>query len=124
MYNKKQTKRIAKTEKFTVDVVYSEKIPAEICEKMVDFMASGVFENININLLAFRQAMGQPEAKGVMTIGNVLSFDKETMKATVEVFERNIEKVKELKDKVIFVSVTYNRDGNFKINRLILESKQ
>ena len=76
-----------------------------------------------MNVFAFRSVINNdPTVKGNVIVGNIIKYDTEKEVLVVEIYERFVEVIDTIKDRVAFVFTSFDSDSKInKINRVIIE---
>ena len=124
MRNQKQNKKQQfNNVRIEVPVKFNDRLPEAVKEELTGVLANPIIEQLTLNVFAFRSVINNdPTVKGNVIVGNIIKYDIEKEVLVVEIYERFVEVIDTIKDRVAFVFTSFDSDSKInKINRVIIE---
>ena len=124
MRNQKQNKKQQfNNVRIEVPVKFNDRLPEAVKEELTAVLANPIIEQLTLNVFAFRSVINNdPTVKGNVIVGNIIKYDTEKEVLVVEIYERFVEVIDTIKDRVAFVFTSFDSDSKInKINRVIIE---
>ena len=124
MRNQKQNKKQQfNNVRIEVPVKFNDRLPEAVKEELTGVLANPIIEQLTLNVFAFRSVINNdPTVKGNVIVGNIIKYDTEKEVLVVEIYERFVEVIDTIKDRVAFVFTSFDSDSKInKINRVIIE---
>ena len=124
MRNQKQNKKQQfNNVRIEVPVKFNDRLPEAVKEELTGVLANPIIEQLTLNVFAFRSVINNdPTVKGNVIVGNIIKYDAEKEVLVVEIYERFVEVIDTIKDRVAFVFTSFDSDNKInKINRVIIE---
>ena len=124
MRNQKQNKKQQfNNVRIEVPVKFNDRLPEAVKEELTGVLSNPIIEQLTLNVFAFRSVINNdPEVKGNIIVGNIIKYDTEKEVLVVEIYERFVEVIDTIKDRVAFVFTSFDSDSKInKINRVIIE---
>lgn len=123
MRNQKQNKKQFNNVRIEVAVKFNARLPEAVKEELTGVLSNPIIEQLTLNVFAFRSVINNdPTVKGNVIVGNIIKYDTEKEVLVVEIYERFVEVIDTIKDRVAYVFTSFDSDNNVnKINRVIIE---
>ena len=124
MRNQKQNKKQQfNNVRIEVPVKFNDRLPEAVKEELTVVLSNPIIEQLTLNVFAFRSVINNdPTVKGNVIVGNIIKYDTEKEVLVVEIYERFVEVIDTIKDRVAFVFTSFDSDSKInKINRVIIE---
>ena len=124
MRNQKQNKKQQfNNVRIEVPVKFNDRLPEAVKEELTGVLANPIIEQLTLNVFAFRSVINNdPTVKGNVIVGNIIKYDTEKEVLVIEIYERFVEVIDTIKDRVAFVFTSFDSDSKInKINRVIIE---
>ena len=102
---------------------FNARLPEAVKEELTGVLSNPIIEQLTLNVFAFRSVINNdPTVKGNVIVGNIIKYDTEKEVLVVEIYERFVEVIDTIKDRVAFVFTSFDSDSKInKINRVIIE---
>ena len=102
---------------------FNARLPEAVKEELTGILSNPIIEQLTLNVFAFRSVINNdPTVKGNVIVGNIIKYDTEKEVLVVEIYERFVEVIDTIKDRVAFVFTSFDSDSKInKINRVIIE---
>lgn len=103
-------------------IEYSGRIIGPWEEHLCTLLNSDVFDHLEINAYSFRSDMrNDKELRGVMPVGVIKGFDKETGELIVDLYEKYAETVLDLPNVIAYI-IASKTDKGIRIHRFMIET--
>lgn len=124
MRNQKQNKKPQfNNVRIELPLKFNVRLPEAVKEELTGVLSNPIIEQLTLNVFAFRSVINNdPTVKGNVIVGNIIKYDTEKEVLVVEIYERFVEVIDTIKDRVAFVFTSFDSDSKInKINRVIIE---
>ena len=124
MRNQKQNKKPQfNNVRIELSLKFNARLPEAVKEELTGVLSNPIIEQLTLNVFAFRSVINNdPTVKGNVIVGNIIKYDTEKEVLVVEIYERFVEVIDTIKDRVAFVFTSFDSDSKInKINRVIIE---
>ena len=124
MRNQKQNKKPQfNNVRIELALKFNARLPEAVKEELTGVLSNPIIEQLTLNVFAFRSVINNdPTVKGNVIVGNIIKYDTEKEVLVVEIYERFVEVIDTIKDRVAFVFTSFDSDSKInKINRVIIE---
>lgn len=124
MRNQKQNKKPQfNNVRIELPLKFNTRLPEAVKEELTGVLSNPIIEQLTLNVFAFRSVINNdPTVKGNVIVGNIIKYDTEKEVLVVEIYERFVEVIDTIKDRVAFVFTSFDSDSKInKINRVIIE---
>lgn len=124
MRNQKQNKKPQfNNVRIELPLKFNARLPESVKEELTGVLSNPIIEQLTLNVFAFRSVINNdPTVKGNVIVGNIIKYDTEKEVLVVEIYERFVEVIDTIKDRVAFVFTSFDSDNKInKINRVIIE---
>lgn len=124
MRNQKQNKKPQfNNVRIELPLKFNARLQEAVKEELTGVLSNPIIEQLTLNVFAFRSVINNdPTVKGNVIVGNIIKYDTEKEVLVVEIYERFLEVIDAIKDRVAFVFTSFDSDSKInKINRVIIE---
>ena len=124
MRNQKQNKKPQfNNVRIELPLKFNARLLEAVKEELTGVLSNPIIEQLTLNVFAFRSVINNdPTVKGNVIVGNIIKYDTEKEVLVVEIYERFVEVIDTIKDRVAFVFTSFDSDSKInKINRVIIE---
>lgn len=124
MRNQKQNKKPQfNNVRIELPLKFNTRLLEAVKEELTGVLSNPIIEQLTLNVFAFRSVINNdPTVKGNVIVGNIIKYDTEKEVLVVEIYERFVEVIDTIKDRVAFVFTSFDSDSKInKINRVIIE---
>ena len=123
MRNQKQNKKQFNNVRIEVPVKFNARLPEAVVKELTEVLSNPIIKQLTLNVFAFRSVINNdPSVKGNVIVGNIVNYDAEKEVLIVDIYERFVEVIDTIKDRVAYVFTSFDSDSKInKINRVIIE---